>query len=365
MKKLIVHVGHGKTGSSFLQSVFTLNSDRMAQLGIFYPGHDLHSQARRGFISAGNGAMLLEKDRFDTALPTILFSSELLYRELVQKQEYVAKLSKLYDLEIIIYLRDVIDHRVSQWGQYVKRGGGYKDLNTYLLTEEYDVLDLALKWIELSNEIDFTLTLKNYTKCKNNLAQDFFNDVLKAPSLAENLILPGNIVNRSLSHCELEIQRVFNAAFGNSSSRYVSDFLCNNFPDVKAWTPTLNEHIYEKIFAENTASLDAINSVLDDTMHVEIGRKEKWVNGETEEPITLDNDLCKELGKSILQGIAPLGQSSVDILRDVALRLYNNDPSAIEDALALMKIAHKHRPHGPVIKAKVEQWSALLNSSRS
>ena len=363
MKRLIVHVGHGKTGSSFLQSIFALNSERMAKLGIFYPQHYSISEARKGFVTSGNGSTLLETDRFYTAHPTILISSELLFRELAEKQEYVAKLSKLYDVEIIIYLRDVIDHRVSQWGQHIKRGGGYIDLNTFLLTNKYDVLDWVLKWIEMSNEIGFTLTLKNYTKCKNKLAQDFFNGVLKVPSLAEDLIIPGKLINRSLSLSELEVQRVLNAAFGNSSSRYVSDFLCNNFPDVKAWMPTINEHAYEKILSENIASLDAINSRIDDTMHLEIGKKEKWLNSETEQPASLDNDLCRELGTSIRQAIIPLEQSSVDILKDVALRLYKNDRGAIEDALALMKIALKHRPNGPLIKAKVEQWSALLDSS--
>jgi hypothetical protein len=111
--------------------------------------------------------------------------------------------------------------------------------------------------------------------------------------------------------------------------------------------------------------VDAINSVLDDTMHLEIGRREDWVNGETEELTTLDSDLCKELGNNILQNNASLDQSSVNEVRDAALRLFDKDPGAIEDALALMKIAHKHRPNGPLIKGKVEQWSALLDSSEN
>ena len=363
MKRLIVHVGHGKTGTSFMQSVFALNSDRMAQLGIFYPEHHSHTHAQIGFINSGNGKMLLETDRFDTEHPTIFFSNEQLFRELAKKQDYVAKLSKLYDLEVIIYLRDVIDHRISKWGQYVKRGGGYNDLNTFLLTAEYDVLDWVLKWIELSNKIDFTLTLKNYTKCKNNLVQDFFNDVLIAPSLAENLMLPGNIVNRSLSLSELEIQRVFNAAYGKTSSSYISDILCNNFPHVKPWKPTLSEHTYESIRSCNLAKLDAINSLLCESMHLEIGRKEKWVDGEAEKSAILENEVCEELGTRIRELNKPLDNSSINNLRNVALRLYNKNPERIEDALVLMKIALSYRPHGRIIKNKVEEWSAILDAS--
>ena len=365
MKRLIVHIGHGKTGSSFLQSVFALNTDRMAELGIFYPKHRSNALAQSGFISSGNGTILLETSEFDTTHPNMLFSSELLFKELLKKQAYIAELSRLYDLEVIIYLRDVIDHRISQWGQWIKRSGFCKDLDTFLLTKSYNILDSVLKWIDLSNEVGFKLILKNYTKCKNNLAQDFFNDVLNAPSHTENLSLPDITVNRSLSLIELEIQRVFNAAFGKDSSRYVSDFLCNKFPDVKPFKPVLSEHTYDKIVSEYRAKVDAINSVIDDSMHLEIGSREHYVNGATEGLETLDNDLCKELGESIRQAIKPDNDSSADILRDVALRIYNKNPAAIEDALALMKIALRFRPHGPHIKDKVAQWSALLEPTEN
>ena len=360
MKRLIAHIGHGKTGSSFLQSVFALNADRMTELGIFYPEDPSHALAKSGFITSGNGRLLLETSEFDTTHQDILVSSEELFRELLKKQVYVAELSRLYDLEVIIYLRDVIEHHVSEWVQGIKRGGITEDLDTYLLTHEYDVLDLVLKWIDLSNKVGFKLILKNYTKCKNDLAQDFFNDVIKAPNLVEKLTLPDNKVNRGLSVIELEIQRVFNAAFGKQSSLYVSDFLCNTFPDVKVYKPVLREHTYDKILSEHRASVDAINSVLDDSIHLEIGSREHWLNGAAEGLETLDNGLCTELGESIRQAIKPLNNSSVDFLRDVALRLYNENPAAIKDALALMNIALRFRPHGPVIKNKVAQWSALL-----
>jgi len=320
MKKLIVHIGHGKTGSSFLQSILALNSERMEQLGFFYPEHPSNENAKKVMISSGNGIILLEKDSFDTSHPNIILSSELLFRHLANNKERVAILAKCHDLEVVLYLRDVIDHRVSQWGQWVKRAGGYTDLNTFLATHKYDVLNYVLYWINLSKEIDFKLTLRNYSKCKNYLAQDFFNYVLELPELTDNLTLPSTVVNRSLSHSELEIQRVFNAAYGKESSKYISDFLCNNFPRVEPWKPILSEQTYESILSDNEVSLDAINSVLDESMHLEIGSKEKWVNGESEEIKTLENEICKDLGASIREGIKH--PSSIDLLREVALRLY-------------------------------------------
>ena len=53
----------------------------------------------------------------------------------------------------------------------------------------------------------------------------------------------------------------------------------------------------------------------------------------------------------------------INSLRDIALRIFDHKSNSVEDALALMKIALSHRPHGPLIKNKVEQWAALLKST--
>lgn len=44
---------------------------------------------------------------------------------------------------------------------------------------------------------------------------------------------------------------------------------------------------------------------------------------------------------------------------------YHSNADSIEDALALMRIAHKQRPHGTFIKNKVEEWSDILNKSKN
>ena len=365
MKKLVVHIGHGKTGSSFLQSTLALNREKLEKSGFFYPEPASFENAKKGMITSGNGRILLETNSFDTSSQVIVFSSESLFRELASRQKYVASLSKSYELEVVLYLRNVIDHMVSQWGQSIKRHGGYKDLNTFLTTNKYDVLNLVSKWITMSREHIFKLTLRNYSKCKENLSSDFFGSVLRVPELAENFIIPNARVNRSLSLPELEIQRVFNAAYGKNTSKFISDFLCNNFPNTDPWNATISEESYEKILANNAAQVAAINSVLDESLHLEIGSKEEWVISESYEPTTLKNDICEELGLSIRLAEKSLDDRSIDNLRDIALRMYDNNPDAIEDALALMKIALTQRPQGRLIKDKVAQWSNVLGSSRN
>ena len=74
MKKLIIHIGHGKTGSSYLQSVFALNKDMLKKEGFDYPDHKDSKVAEIGYISAGNGDLLLENDFFDTEYECLFFS---------------------------------------------------------------------------------------------------------------------------------------------------------------------------------------------------------------------------------------------------------------------------------------------------
>ena len=202
-------------------------------------------------------------------------------------------------------MRDVIDHRVSQWGQYVKRVGACLDLNTFLLTKKYDVLDYVLKWKNISNEFGFKLTLRNYSKCKNFLAQDFFVNVLKQPVLFDNLSMPSKRVNRSLSFPELEVQRVFNAAYGRSSSLFISDFLCENFPHVKPWRPIVAEQVYEHIVNENIKNLEVVNSLCADSMQLEIGSKEKWVNAKEEGLSSIEYSMIEKLGRRIEESFTP------------------------------------------------------------
>lgn len=49
-----------------------------------------------------------------------------------------------------------------------------------------------------------------------------------------------------------------------------------------------------------------------------------------------------------------------DFLRDIALKYDSQTPLSLEDAHYLMGLAHKVRPHGPVIKKKLDHYAAEL-----
>ena len=55
MNKLILHVGHGKTGSSYIQSFLALNKNMLKNNGFIYPEPNDIQKAIIGHVTSGNG----------------------------------------------------------------------------------------------------------------------------------------------------------------------------------------------------------------------------------------------------------------------------------------------------------------------
>ena len=93
MKNVIIHVGHGKTGSSFLQSVFAMNYQKMKEVGICYPEHTSNKIAIEGKITNGNGIFL---GRMDLIYHTNgHFFRRVLFRKLVDNEKRLLRYRKV------------------------------------------------------------------------------------------------------------------------------------------------------------------------------------------------------------------------------------------------------------------------------
>ncbi|MCB1675625.1 MAG: hypothetical protein KDI01_05005, partial [Halioglobus sp.] len=55
MKRIVIHAGPGKTGSSALQASLLANSDKLAEVEVLYPKHGLDKNS----ISTGHASELL------------------------------------------------------------------------------------------------------------------------------------------------------------------------------------------------------------------------------------------------------------------------------------------------------------------
>ena len=87
MKKLILHIGHGKTASSYLQTLLSLNRELLHAKNIDYPiGRANQEEAAiKGFVNSGNGSAYPGKEeRFEKIIQkthksqyeTVVFSFE-------------------------------------------------------------------------------------------------------------------------------------------------------------------------------------------------------------------------------------------------------------------------------------------------
>ena len=116
MRTLYLHIGHGKTGSSYIQSSLVLSRDALAAQGIAYPPYKTDAAAAAGGMSSGNGKPLFQalESGWRAALlawrlarieGNVLLSSELLLRYLEKPGAVAAVILRSRPLRIELQQR--------------------------------------------------------------------------------------------------------------------------------------------------------------------------------------------------------------------------------------------------------------------
>ncbi|EQB33165.1 hypothetical protein [Sphingobium ummariense] len=248
MKTLFLHAGHGKTGSSFLQSSLALSADTLLQHNLCYP--DLignFAAARAGRITSGNIHILkktlptwLDDARaLAPAHGSLVFSNEHLFGA-IRERDFFETLddvrSRGFTPRILLFVRNPLDHAVSYYQQRIKRSGSTADFGTFL--ESYDVPAEMLEAIDLLQEYEIEHRLFNYSNHRADLLA-IANAWLGLPD--STLALPERTtVNRSLTAAEMALQMAFNRYLGSRSSVFVSDPLCDQLPGLKSEYPAVS-----------------------------------------------------------------------------------------------------------------------------
>lgn len=146
-KRVFIHVGLQKTGSSALQAFFTKNAKQLAHMGVSYPspeaeaivtsgvctGNVLHVMQRKAARDGFEGSLQALADRYlcstleeaisAAAQPTVLLSGEFISGHMTP--DIVAQLQDLscrHHITILCLVRDPYDLAVSAWKQNVKTG---------------------------------------------------------------------------------------------------------------------------------------------------------------------------------------------------------------------------------------------------
>ncbi|MDA0939125.1 MAG: hypothetical protein O3C05_02410 [Proteobacteria bacterium] len=389
MRHLILHIGHGKTGTSFIQTVLSINACELKKLNIHYPNHTSFSSAKKGYITSGNMEVLSKDARINFGeFDNLMFSSENLFFNLLIRDNFEKKiLSNCDKLSVILYTRNVMEMLISAWGQAVKRAGETQSLNEFLVASADMHHSKVLKWIELSKEFNFDLYIKNYSLHKRDIFSSFYSTLceitkIKASSFGQFTMPENDQVNRSMTLAEYTLLQCANKIDKRFGSM-LSDALVNNIPNLLSEEPTINKNIRDELSDKYEPLIEEINRHIDpseaiifentsaETLDIpkELTKEQIDIFSETFANFFVSKTNFSEIFAKFFGKYTDLGshtniQEDVNKIRDISLKIESEDGKLdMQDALILMKIAHNLRPDGPVIKAKVEKWQALLKKS--
>lgn len=238
--KLYLHVGHGKTGSSALQSWLSLNAAALWNTHqIRYPETSPVSgleetDARQLKFSMGNGFILHDilkaEASFDTLLSLcqnlgpggkLFFSREAFVRELAAPMDRLVSLTQAAGLEginILLFLRDPLEHAHSLYGQMVKTFGLRDSVSDWL--PRYNLLEALESFlIAIERHDSCVLTVHNYARAPKAIF-DQCSQWLGGPTGLSGLQAPAGFkVNRTLCNDELRLMRLLNQRFGKEAPR--------------------------------------------------------------------------------------------------------------------------------------------------
>lgn len=259
--RLQLHVGHGKTGSSFLQSWLAANASvLLAQHQLLYPQVCPFTRARdrraeQSQFSLGNGFVLnpvLEagvswrrQQRWwrrlcrqqgvqPEQLSSLMFSHEPWARQLPSQWPQLLQLAELMEAQAVdcwLLVRDPLDHALSVYGQMVKRHGFSGSVEDWLGIYDFpEVLMRFLDEVEASRQ-NVCLRVDHYGSQRQELLA-CLKQWLVLPSAGPWHAITGELVNRSLTPSELTLMRWLNARDPNLALR-TGDHLIQRLPQLR------------------------------------------------------------------------------------------------------------------------------------
>lgn len=275
MKKIILHIGHGKTASSYIQSCLSINRDLLLSIGYDYPICDSFSLAKKGFVTSGNHKLLYSCDYI--LKNDIIISGEHLFDNLLFDGDFKRFIkNNNYEVEVLLYTRDYYDYLYSLWGQKVKRKSYEKKFECFLDEVNDKTLDKLIGWVFFSKIYGFKLSVFNYSNIEGDVFRHFLNNSIpydKLDKINNELSFPKKTVNRSLNDFELNFQLLFNN-FLDKSNVFISDPLVNLLPNVVIDKASVPKILYDKVLLSCEEKLNSVNLYLNPNEKIFITREE-------------------------------------------------------------------------------------------
>ena len=278
-----IHIGHGKTGTTAIQSALALSREKLRESGIIYPiKKEIATKAELLQITSGNwsalpnqsvGSFFLDayNTLYDKNVSSLVFSSENLFWK-------ANELTNLSDLElakinphVILAVRDIEEMLSSQYMQMVKRHGESRSFSEYLKAHDYKSGHhrLSNSIIQNFNKRSIKMSIINYSKSRYFTTRLIFN-LIGATNIEIPSGLSEKVINRSLSNFELKAVIALNSLYGPALCSKISDRLVEQLPEVPGNSCEYTDYDKKMIYDVNQFSLAGINQALEKRDHLRI-----------------------------------------------------------------------------------------------
>ena len=275
---LHLHVGHGKTGSSYLQSWLAINADALRERhGLVYPlrspvSGTADDRAQRSRFSMGNGFILEELLGLDDAqaacralselrgrAPSLLFSRERFMRDLppqITRIETLALDSGFRGVRYLLFIRDPLEHVLSLYAEMVKAHGCCASPGDWL--DGYEFLDYVEAFFAAARSRSHAeLSVVNYSKSRGRLLEHLRNWL--SVDASGDLPRPAHDrVNRSLTAPELRVQRVANRLLGHEAAA-IGKRLVDELPGITGPVPRASRDAQRRFVERLRPQVDRLN----------------------------------------------------------------------------------------------------------
>lgn len=384
MRKLYLHIGCGKTGSSALQVWLANNCHHLLTHHIVYP---YPSPEKLGDydITSGNGLELVQRitaGSVETVLADImqrhpqdiLYSSEIfqtLDDDRLAHLQAVAGRLKL-EVHIIAFVRDVYDMAYSTYLQHLKRHGYDQPFRVFGLTQttlmQFQVAERFANYFK-------NIRLLHYDTEKGSglekaLCRCLEVDPAVLPPMSEKK------VNRSLTYFESQIlllcnksyKKQFGPAYAETFCTIISDMIIGQNPERPTeifYDAEVHDH-FQRHMGDFVATFNRVY------FH---GAGLSIFNPAGKTIIRDPSPLPEELSTlitALFRGFAyrldmtppavAFREKMIETLRDTALSL---EDTAVNQAYFLMQAAQHFRRNGPLINQKVREYGARLSAAKA
>lgn len=374
--KLFLHIGHGKTGTSAIQSALAIASDDLSRQGISYPiQQSLRDRASRLEITSGNWEPSSDASLTDQLLSiannsrdnsAIILSSESLFWLIPDLILHKNNWENHIDIHIILAVREIEEMLSSEYQQRVKRHGDAMPLEQFLRARHFISSHhaKAAEIIELMAQANLTNTIINYSQHKRDISELIFK-IIGAEQLYPADQMAGAIINRSLSRKELEILITINALYFSRFpwiSTRISDALIKSQPKVEAQQCKIARQQLQKVYETNDAYLQTINAFLAPTEQLtslsNLGEEATQAHSpEQAQKIREEETISVGLiGDTLLQALTneskrKLSNDTVDAIIELSQSGRVSKTTEVE----LLEVAKENRPQGQKLAKLLER----------